>query len=133
MTFSDEDKKLCDRILAMISDESGMDCPQKEVPSSLIFPRLKIHPCQHRVFIEEKEVLLTNLEFEALHFLARRPGYVFTKAQIHEAVWKRETENYENAVQCVIAGIRKKLKAHTEKEYIQTVRNVGYRFIVPKT
>ena len=78
-------------------------------------------------------MLLTNLEFEALHFLARRPGYVFTKAQIYEAVWKREIENYENAVQCVIAGIRKKLKVHTEKEYIQTVRNVGYRFIVPKT
>lgn len=80
----------------------------------------------------EREVNLTNLEFGVLLYLAQRPQCIFTKRQIQEAVWKEETESYENAVQCIISGLRKKLKKHSDKEYIRTVRGVGYKFDIPE-
>ena len=51
------------------------------------------------------------------------------KEQIYQAVWKEEPENVKNAVSCVIAKIRQKLRKYTKKEYIQTVRGIGYKFV----
>ena len=77
-------------------------------------------------------MFLTNLEFGVLLYLAQCPQCIFSKRQLQEAVWKEETESYENAVQCIISGLRKKLKKYSNKEYIRTVRGVGYKFEIPE-
>lgn len=38
----------------------------------------------------------------------------------------------DNAVRCVIASLRKKLEQYTDKDYIQTVRGIGYKFEIPE-
>lgn len=85
-----------------------------------------IHPGRHEVTVAGKPVELTHTEFKVLHYLARRPGWVFTRYQIVDAVHGVEHAVTERSVDVQIVGLRKKLGE--AGEYIETVRGVGYRF-----
>jgi len=85
-----------------------------------------IHPGRREVTLRGKPVDLTNTEFRLLHFLARRPGWVFTRNQIIDAVRGDGYPITDRAVDVQVVGLRKKLGAYGE--YVETVRGVGYRF-----
>lgn len=87
---------------------------------------LTIHAGRHEVLVDEAPVELTATEFRILHFLARRPGWVFTRQQILDAVHGDNYAITDRAVDVQVVGLRKKLGA--AGEYIETVRGVGYRF-----
>ena len=87
---------------------------------------LMIHPGRHEVTVKDNPVDLTASEFAILHFLARRPGWVFTRYQIVDAVHGEDYPVTERSVDVQIVGLRKKLKK--AGEYIETVRGIGYRF-----
>jgi two-component system phosphate regulon response regulator PhoB len=87
---------------------------------------LVIHPGRHEVLIGGKPIELTYTEFRLLHFLARKPGWAFTRAQIVDAVKGEDYPVTERSVDVQVAGLRKKLGALGR--YIETVRGVGYRF-----
>lgn len=86
---------------------------------------LTINPARHQVLLAGKETPLTSTEFRILSFLATKPGWVFTRDQIVNAI---HTENFAvtaRSIDVQIVGLRKKLGG---TEYIETVRGVGYRF-----
>jgi two-component system alkaline phosphatase synthesis response regulator PhoP len=85
-----------------------------------------IHPGRREVLVKGKPVQLTFTEFGILNFLARRPGWVFTRSQIVDAVRGDEYFVTDRAVDVQIVGLRKKLGSAAR--YIETVRGVGYRF-----
>ena len=87
---------------------------------------LVIHPGRHEVLIDEKPVQLTFTEFGILNFLVRRPGWVFTRSQIVDAVRGDDYYVTDRSVDVQIVGLRKKLGP--SGQYIETVRGVGYRF-----
>ncbi len=87
---------------------------------------LLIHPGRHEVLVSNKLVDLTHSEFCVLHFLARRPGWVFTRYQIVDAVHGTDYPVTERSVDVQIVGLRKKLG--DAGQLIETVRGVGYRF-----
>jgi two-component system alkaline phosphatase synthesis response regulator PhoP len=87
---------------------------------------LVIHPGRHEVLVGDKGVELTFTEFRVLHFLARRPGWVFTRSQIVDAVRGSDYPVTDRSVDVQIVGLRKKMG--TAGEHIETVRGVGYRF-----
>jgi len=87
---------------------------------------LRIDPGRHEVFFDGNPVLLTASEFAILHFLARRPGWVFTRYQIVDAVHGEDYPVTERSVDVQVVGLRKKLGE--AGEMIETVRGVGYRF-----
>lgn len=87
---------------------------------------LVIDPVRHEVLLERKPVELTYTEFALLHFLARRPGWTFTRSQIVDAVKGEDYPVTERSVDVQVAGLRKKMGTHAD--LIQTVRGVGYRF-----
>jgi two-component system phosphate regulon response regulator PhoB len=87
---------------------------------------LVIHPGRHEVLIGGKPIELTYTEFRLLHFLARKPGWAFTRAQIVDAVKGEDYPVTERSVDVQVAGLRKKLG--DLGPYIETVRGVGYRF-----
>ena len=89
--------------------------------------KLKIHPGKRDVIINGKPVDLTFTEFEILHFLARKPGWVFTRDQIVNAVKGDDYPVTDRSIDVQIAGLRKKLGVYGK--YIETIRGVGYRFI----
>ena len=88
---------------------------------------LSIHPGRRHVTADGKSLDLTFTEFQVLYFLARRPGWVFTRSQIVDAVRGDDYPVTDRSVDVQIVGLRKKLGPHGR--YIETVRGVGYRFI----
>jgi two-component system phosphate regulon response regulator PhoB len=87
---------------------------------------LVIHPGRHEVHLSGDVVDLTYTEFALLHFLAKKPGWAFTRTQIVDAVKGEDYPVTERSVDVQVAGLRKKLGEHAS--YIETVRGVGYRF-----
>ncbi len=71
--------------------------------------------------------VLTFSEFEILYFLARRPGWVYTRSQIVNAVKGADYPVTERAIDVQMVSLRRKLGELVDM--IETVRGVGYRFI----
>jgi len=87
---------------------------------------ISIDPGRCQVEVCGEPVELSFTEFQILAMLCRRPGWVFTRSQIVDAV---RGDNYpvtERSVDVQIVGLRKKLGSCGH--YIETVRSVGYRF-----
>ena len=87
---------------------------------------IKIHSGRHEVLVNDKPVQLTFTEFGILCFLVKRPGWVFTRSQIVDAVKGDDYFVTDRSVDVQIVGLRKKLGS--VGKYIETVRGVGYRF-----
>jgi len=87
---------------------------------------LEIHPGRRSVLAAGNPVDLTFTEFQVLYILARRPGWVFTRGQIVDAVRGDDYPVTDRSVDVQIVGLRKKLDAFGK--YIETIRGVGYRF-----
>ena len=101
----------------------------KEEPrdeSVLRIRNLVIHSGRHEVLVNGDPVPLTFTEFGILSFLAKRPGWVFTRFQIVDAVRGDDYPVTDRSVDVQIVGLRKKLGS--AGKYIETVRGVGYRF-----
>ncbi len=96
------------------------------VPENIFFHDIEIDPVRYSVKAGGKDVILTHSEFLLLHFLIKRPGWVFTRNQIVDAI---RGDNYavtERSIDVQVVGLRKKLK--TFGKLIETVRGIGYRF-----
>lgn len=87
---------------------------------------LVIHTGRRSVTAGDQPVDLTYTEFQVLAFLSRRPGWVFTRTQIVDAVRGEDYPVTDRSVDVQIVGLRKKLGP--SGKYIETVRGVGYRF-----
>jgi two-component system phosphate regulon response regulator PhoB len=87
---------------------------------------LVIHPGRREVLVDEKPVSLTYTEFGVLAYLARRPGWVFTRTQIVDAVRGDDYPVTDRSVDVQIVGLRRKLGE--AGSFVETVRGVGYRF-----
>jgi two-component system alkaline phosphatase synthesis response regulator PhoP len=87
---------------------------------------LTIDPARRRVLIKNKLVELTFTEFNILYTLAKRPGLVFSRYQIVDALHGDDYLVTDRAIDVQIVGLRKKMGACGK--YIETVRGVGYRF-----
>ena len=82
----------------------------------------------HQIWVEGQEILhLTRQEYAILELLIRHPKQVFRKEAIFTYAWEEEYMGETKTLDVHISNIRKKLKAVTDKEYIQTVWGIGYR------
>ncbi len=100
----------------------------------LSFSNLVIDPVRREVKLNEDLVLLTALEFDLLHFLARNPGRVWRRSDLIQQVWDYEYVGDQRVVDVHIGQIRKKIEIDTSQPaLIQTVRGVGYKFEAPET
>lgn len=99
---------------------------QAEKKEELVIGDLVVHPGRNLVQVQGAAIDLTFTEFRVLVALASRPGWVFTRYQIVNAVRGEDYAVTDRAVDVQIAGLRKKLGSCGH--YIETVRGVGYRF-----
>jgi two-component system alkaline phosphatase synthesis response regulator PhoP len=86
---------------------------------------LKMDPARCEVTIDGESLELTYSEFNILYTMAKRPGMVFTRNQIVDSIHGGDYVVSDRAIDVHIAYLRRKLGLH--KDYIQTVRGVGYR------
>jgi len=111
------------RLKAVLRRRSD-DVPE---PSDMVkVHNIVIHLGRREVRVDGKNVPLTFTEFGILHCLVRRPGWVYTRSQIVDAVKGTDYFVTDRSVDVQIAGLRKKLG--TSGKFIETVRGVGYRF-----
>jgi DNA-binding winged helix-turn-helix (wHTH) protein len=84
----------------------------------------------YQVFESGRAITLTFKEFELLRFLMAHNQQVFTRETLLNRVWGYNYYGGSRTVDVHIRRLRSKLEAGG-KRYIETVRNVGYRFALP--
>jgi two-component system phosphate regulon response regulator PhoB len=87
---------------------------------------LTVDPGRHKVEIKGKEIQLTYTEFRILRLLAESPGRAFSRQQIVDQVRGESYSVTERIVDVQMVSLRKKLGPL--RDWIETVRGVGYRF-----
>ena len=133
LTFKENEERIFQKILSILSDEPEIRPVQPQVAPVISFPGLTIHPYQRQVFRGETEIPLTHLEFSVLLYLAQQPGRVFSQQQIFEAVWNEDSDTCRHAVVSIIHQLRKKIEPDPARPvYIQTMIHTGYKFVIPK-
>jgi len=79
-----------------------------------------------QVFVDEKEVNLTQREFELLLYLIENKGKVCTRTNIIEDVWNIHFEYDTGVIDVFMNSLRKKLNLTKNQELIKTIRGVGF-------
>jgi two-component system phosphate regulon response regulator PhoB len=93
---------------------------------SLAFADLEMDLAAHRVRRGEREVHLGPTEYRLLRHFLQRPGRVFSREQLLDAVWGRDIYVEPRTVDVHIRRLRKALNADGESDLIRTVRSAGY-------
>ncbi len=93
---------------------------------TLRFESLTIDPSQHEVLVHGERAHFTATEFRLLHFMARKPGHVWTRDELLRYVLGDDSLLSGRNIDVHVRAIRKKLG--TLRGAIETVRGVGYRF-----
>jgi two-component system phosphate regulon response regulator PhoB len=117
-------RELALRIQAIL--RRGHDSTPAESSRALEFGKLRIDRDAHRVWVEDREVPLTALEFRLLGALFDRRDRVQSRATLLDEVWGVSSELETRTVDTHVKRLREKLGA--AGAYIETVRGVGYRF-----
>ncbi len=91
---------------------------------------LKIQFLCRKVFIDDKEIMLKNKEFELLYFLASNPNFVFSSEVLYNRIWGMDANGNTKTVAVHINRIREKIEKNPSvPKLIETVRGAGYRFV----
>jgi two-component system phosphate regulon response regulator PhoB len=91
------------------------------------FGRLKMDRAAHRVWVEGEEIELTALEFKLLMTLYDRRNRVQSRSELLDVVWGIRADVTTRTVDTHVKRLREKIKA--ARDYLETVRGVGYRFV----
>lgn len=97
--------------------------------TEITYQNLTIHPKSRMVYLDQREVVLVNKEFELLLFLAENPNIVFSKDTLFDRVWGMDSMGDTATVTVHINRLRDKLSKNSRnKQFVETVWGAGYRF-----
>jgi DNA-binding response OmpR family regulator len=101
----------------------------EEADEPIRFGELVIEPAARTVLVGDRQVELTQREFDLLLFLARHPGQVFSRDQLMDRVWRFSFYTDTTTVTVHIRRLRAKIEPDPARpRWIETVWGVGYRF-----
>jgi len=78
----------------------------------------------------DEELMLTATEFRLLEFLMSRPGVVFSREQLLDAVWGHDRAVTDRTVDVYVLRLRQKIEQEGGPAFIRSVRGFGYSFNV---
>jgi two-component system phosphate regulon response regulator PhoB len=117
-------RELLLRVQAVLRRSRG----EPEASDSIIeFGRLRIDRGAHRVWVDTQEIELTALEFKLLVTLYERRNRVQTRSALLDDVWGIQADITTRTVDTHVKRLREKLE--NARDYVETVRGVGYRFV----
>lgn len=102
------------------------DSPFVESDSN-VFGRLRLDRQAHRAWVDDEELDLTALEFKLLSVLYERRDRVQSRSVLLDVVWGIRADVTTRTVDTHVKRLREKLGA--ARDYVETVRGVGYRFL----
>ncbi|MSO41600.1 MAG: response regulator transcription factor [Solirubrobacterales bacterium] len=94
--------------------------------ASLVIGDLSVNPDTREVRRSEREIELTNREFELLEYLARNQKLVVSRERLLEDVWGYDPFEQTNTIDVFISNLRRKLEAGGEPRLLHTKRGAGY-------
>lgn len=115
--------------LTMVMDRRGVEGTAGD--DMVRIGDLSIDPNSYTTRLRGEPLALTYKEFELLKFLAQQPGRVFSRDQLLREVWGYDYFGGTRTVDVHVRRLRAKLGPRCET-MIGTVRQVGYKFVVPK-
>ncbi len=99
--------------------------------SQLTYGPLEIDLVQRRVKVQDQLIELTPQEFSLLYVLAQSESVPLTRSELLKRAWPDAIDN-PRTIDTHVLSLRKKIELDPRQPaFIQTVRNVGYRFNVP--
>lgn len=117
-------REMVARVKAVLKRASSRGVKSEEIKDFLI------DSAAREVYVKGERIDLTPKEFELLLYLFERPNIALSREQIMDGVWGYEFYGDLRTVDTHIKNLREKLME--SKEYIQTVRGIGYKFEVKK-
>jgi DNA-binding response OmpR family regulator len=98
-------------------------------PAEMGWRGLKINVEKRSVTLLEKELQLTNAEFDILTFFMNNPERALSKKEIYESAWKGTYYGDDNTISVHVSNLRKKISEITAEEYIRTIWGVGFMLV----
>jgi DNA-binding response OmpR family regulator len=97
-------------------------------PSNVLQIRdIVLDPVKHKVYRNERPIILQPREFALLEFFLRNPDEVFSGETLLQRVWHSESEATIEAIRTCVKRIRDKLDDESSTSIIETIARVGYR------
>lgn len=87
---------------------------------------LEVDMLDREFTVRGTKVDLTNNEFNLLVYLLKKKNQIVTQEEIAENVWDIHFDTQTNYINVYISYLRKKIRSHSKKEYIDTVRKKGF-------
>lgn len=124
--------ELVARVIAHISRYQRLTAKDEKsnTDKDIVTGDLRLEKNSRRAFIKDKEVVLTNKEFDLIYFLAKSPDTVFSKEELFNEIWNYDSIGETSTITVHVNRIRDKIKEiDPELDFIHTVWGRGYRFI----
>ena len=116
-----------EELLARIQVQLRHKAASPSPASSLRYKDWELDEQARSFLVKGERIDLTSHELGIITLLMKYPKKVFTKQEIFESVWNQDYFVEDKTINVHISNIRKKLKAVTDEEYIETVWGIGYR------
>jgi DNA-binding response OmpR family regulator len=93
---------------------------------SYVVADLSLNPDTHEVRRGERDIELTQREFELLEYLMRNERIVVPRQRLLEEVWGYDPFATTNTIEVFVSNLRRKLEAGGEPRLLHTIRGAGY-------
>ena len=114
-------------LIARIGVQIRRFSSEKQQKENLKYKDLTLHSDSFSASINDSEIILTKQEFKIMELLLSHPQRVFSKQDIYSYAWEDIYIGEDKTINVHISNIRRKLKAVTDAEYIETVWGIGFR------
>lgn len=109
------------RARALVRRGKGVSEPLLQVGS------LRVHTGEQSVSHGTRTIELSPTEYRILEYLMFRPRVIVSKRELLEHLYDFTWEHHSNVVEAHVSNLRKKLRAVTEADVLETLRGRGYR------
>ena len=96
------------------------------VAKTLDFRDMRLNLEQRKLTIEGRHIELSKLEFDLLYTLIKNHNVVLSRERLLENVWGKDALYQDKTVNVAINRLKEKIDPDKSKEYIKTIRGVGY-------
>ena len=117
-------KVLVSRVKALLRRKGSEVIQIDNNPGLIEISDLKIDRESYQVTLDHDDILLPRKEFEILYLLASKPGKVYNREEIFDKIWGDDVVVGGRTIDVHIRKLRKKLG----RDYIVTVKGIGYKF-----
>ena len=114
-------------LLARITVQLRNASSQPILRHTLTFQEINLNAETHSVSVQDRPVKLTRTEYAILKLLMENPSQVITKSVLPDRISEDTPDCMESSLKVHISNLRKKLKAITDKDYIEAVWGIGFK------